>query len=188
EPSAAVPARTEVARSAPFAPALTLLGVVRAAQSIPITPPQRGTISYPRRFASGLQTGARVSRGELLAEVANDDLQSAQNEARLEMDAAAAELERAERSYNLGVVSSAEYAQRKVRANLARERFNTASKRLATLRVGAPASGTLVVTRVYPAAAVVDPTTVLAEIATAGAPRVESSVAASERPQLKIGL
>ncbi len=188
ESTAAIPVRTEVARSAAFTPTLTLLGVVRAAQSIPIAAPQRGTIRYPRRFAGGLQTGARVSRGELLAEVANDDLQSAQSEARLEMDAAAAELDRAERSYKLGVVSSAEYAERKVRASLARERFNTASKRLATLRVVAPDAGTLVVTKIYPAGALVDPSAILGEIATAGAPRVESSVAASDRPELKLGL
>jgi RND family efflux transporter MFP subunit len=188
ESNAAVPVRTEVARRAAFTPTLTLLGVVRAAQSIPLTALQHGAISYPRRFAGGLQTGARVSRGELIAEVANDDLRAAQTEARLEMDAAAADFERAERSFKLGVISSAEYAERRVRATLAKERFNAASKRLTTLRVVAPDSGTLVVTKVYPAGSVVDPANILGEVATAGAPHVESSVAASERPELRIGL
>ena len=188
ESTAAVPVRTEVARRAAFTPILTLLGVVRAAQSIPLTAQQHGTISYPRRFANGLQTGARVSRGELMAEVANDDLRAAQTEARLEMEAAASDFERAERSFKLGVISSAEYAERRVRATLAKERFHAASKRLSTLRISAPDSGTLVVTKIVPAGSVVDPSTVLGEIATAGAPRVESSVAASDRPHLKTGL
>ena len=93
--------------------------MVRAAQSIPLAALQHGTISYSRRFTGGLQTGAHVSRGELIAEVANDDLRSAQAEARLEMDAAAAELDRAERSYKLGVVSPAEYEERRVHAGRA---------------------------------------------------------------------
>ena len=188
QPAPAVPVRTELARRTSFTPSLTLLGVVRAAQSIPLTAQQHGTIRYPRRFAGGLQTGARVSRGELVAEVDNDDLRAAQTEARLQMDAAAAELDRAERSFKQGVVSSAEYAERRVRANLAKEQFNAASKRLSTLRVVAPQAGTLVVTKPVPAGAVVDASTVLADIATSGAPLVESSVAASERALLRPGL
>jgi len=188
ESESAIPVRTEVARRTSFTPTLTLLGVVRAAQSIPLLAQQRGTIRYARRFAGALQTGAHVTKGELIAEVANDDLRAAQTEARLQMEAAAAEFDRAERSYKLGVVSSAEYAARRVQATLARERFKAATQRLATLRVVAPESGTLVVTKLVPAGSVVDASTVLAEIATAGAPMVESSVAASERAQLRPGL
>src|SRR5204863_3787048 len=129
---------------------------VRAAQSIPIAAQQRGTIRYPSRFAGGLQTGARVSRGEVIAVVENDDVKAAQTEARLEMDAAAADFERAERSFKLGVISSAEYDGRRVRATLAKERFSAASKRVSTLRIVAPASGTLVVTKLYPPGSVVD--------------------------------
>lgn len=188
EPSPAMPVRTEPARRSSFTPTLTLLGVVRAAQSIPLSAQQRGTLRYPRRFANGLQTGASVSRGELIAEVDNDDMRAAQTEARLEMDAAAADFDRAERSYKVGVISGAEHEARRVRAILAKEHYNAAAKRLSTLRLTAPASGTLVVTRLYPAGSLIEGSTVLAEIATAGAPLVESSVAASERALLRPGL
>jgi multidrug efflux system membrane fusion protein len=184
----AMPVRTELAKRASFTPTLTLLGVVRAAQSIPIAAQQRGTIRYPHRFANGLQTGARVSRGELIAEIENHDLSAAQTEARLEMDAAAADYDRAERSYKVGVISQAEHEERRVRAALAKERYNTASTRLSTLRVIAPSSGTLVVTKVYPAGSVVDASSTLAEIATTGAPLIESAVAASERALVRLGL
>jgi RND family efflux transporter MFP subunit len=184
----AVPVRTELAKRTSFTPTVTLLGVIRAAQSIPLAAQQRGTIRYPHRFANGLQTGARVTRGELLAEVENLDVNAAQTEARLEMEAAAADFERAQRSYKVGVISQAEHEEKRVRATLAKERYNTASTRLSTLRVIAPASGTLVVTKLYPAGSVVDAAATLAEIATAGAPLVESSVAASERALLRPGL
>lgn len=188
EPPPAMPVRTELARRAPFTPTLTLLGVVRAAQSIPLAVQQRGTIRYPHRFSSGLQTGARVSAGEVVAEIENDDVRAAQTEARLEMDAAAADLDRAERSYKVGVISAAEHDARVARAILAKEHYNAAAKRSATLRMVAPASGTLVVTKLYPAGTLIEGSTVLAEVATAGAPLVESAVAASERALLRPGL
>jgi RND family efflux transporter MFP subunit len=184
----AVPVRTELAKRASFTPTITLLGVVRAAQSIPLAAQQRGTIRYPHRFANGLLTGVRVSRGELIAEVDNLDVKAAQTEARLEMEAAAADFERAQRSYRVGVISQAEHEEKRARATLAKERHNAASMRLSTLRVIAPASGTLVVTKVFPAGSVVDASATLVEIATAGAPLVESSVAASEHALLRPGL
>lgn len=188
EPAPATPVRTEVARRANFTPTLTILGVIRAAQSIPLATQQRGTIRYPHRFANGLQTGARVSAGEVIAEIDNDDLQAAQTEARLEMEAATADLDRAERSYKVGVIAATEYDARRTRAILAKEHFNAASKKMSTLRVTSPASGTLVVGKVFPAGSVIDGSTVLAEVATGGAPLVESAVAASERSLLRPGL
>ncbi len=188
ERSPAVPVRTELARRLSFTPTLTLLGVIRAAQSIPLAVQQRGTIRYPSRFASGLQTGARVSRGEVIADIDNAEVKTAQTQARLEMEAAAADLDRAERSYRVGVISAAEYDSRRARAILAKEQHNAAAKRESTLRVTAPASGTLVVTKVLPSGSLIEGSAVLAEIATSGAPLVESSVAASERSQLRTGL
>lgn len=182
------PVRTEMAKRAAFTPAVTLLGVIRAAQSIPLVPQQRGTIRYAQRFGDGLVTGARVARGEVIAFVTNDDLNAAQTEARLEMDAAAADFERAERSFQLGVISSAEHAERRLRATIAKQRYEAAVKRAGTLRVVAPASGTLVVNHVYPAGSLVDGASALAEIATAGEPIVECSVAASQRASLEPGL
>lgn len=188
EPMPATPVRVEVAKRVAFTPAVTALGVIRAAQSVPLTAQQRGAIRYPRRFANGLLTGSHVDRGEVIGTVENDDVQAGQTEARLEREAAAADYERAERSFKLGVISSAEHEALRVRATLATERFNAAAKRVSTLQLRAPAGGTLVVTRVYPPGSVVDPATVLAEIATAGAPLVECMVAASDRGLLRPGL
>jgi multidrug efflux system membrane fusion protein len=187
-PPPAVPVRTEVIKRSALTPTLTLLGVIRAAQSIPIAAQQGGTIRYPQRFANGLQTGAQIRRGDVIASIENDDVRAAQTEARLQLDAASAELERAERSYQQGVIASAELSERRVRAGLARERFKSASKRMSTLRLLAPATGTLVVSKVYPPGMLVDASSILGEIATAGAPMVESSVAASERASLRPGL
>src|SRR5258706_14753089 len=88
------PVRMETATRRDFAPALTLLGVVRAAQSVPLAARQRGIISYPARFAGGLRTGERVRRGGPVALCRNDQIVSSQAQARLQMDAAAAEFER----------------------------------------------------------------------------------------------
>ncbi|HEX7421273.1 MAG TPA: hypothetical protein VF505_15395, partial [Thermoanaerobaculia bacterium] len=57
EPPPATPVRTEAVRRADFVPATTLLGVVRAAHTIPLTILKAGRISYPSRFAGGLRTG-----------------------------------------------------------------------------------------------------------------------------------
>jgi RND family efflux transporter MFP subunit len=185
---AAVPVRTEVARRTDFVPTMTLLGVIRAAQSIPMTAQQRGVVSYPPRFATGLKTGVKVSPGELLATVQNDEVRSQQTQARLQMESAAADYDRARRSYAVGVLSSAELDRARAQDSLAKEAFQAASKRVATLRVVAPAAGTLVVTRLYPPGTMVDASAVLGEIASSGAPLVESSVAASERQLLHPGL
>jgi len=181
-----IPVHTEVARRVNFVPALTLLGVVRAAQSIPVTAQQRGTIVYAG--SSGLRTGVAVRKGELLAEVRNDDVRFEQTQARLQAEAAAADFERERRGFEQGIVSSAQFNAAKVRASLAREQYNAATRHVTTLRIVAPAGGTLVVTKAIPAGAAVDAATVLAEIATNGVPRVESAVAASERAQIHPGL
>src|SRR4051795_11217280 len=139
------PVRMETATRRDFAPALTLLGVVRAAQSVPLAARQRGIISYPARFADGLRTGELVRRGETIALVRNDQVVSNRAQAKLQMDAAAAEYERKKRSHEAGIVSAAEYSAAQVNAALAREISATASRDVETLRVTAPADGTLVV-------------------------------------------
>src|ERR1700682_984348 len=106
----AIPVRTETVTRPTFAPMLTLLGVARAAQSVPLSPSQRGVIAYTSRFANGLRTGERVARGETIAMIRNDQVLSSQTQARLQMDAAAAEFERKRRSRDAGIVSAAEFS------------------------------------------------------------------------------
>lgn len=183
-----VPVRLETATRADFAPALTLLGVVRAAQSVPLTAQQRGVVSYPARFAGGLRTGEHVARGEVLAIVRNDQVLSNQTQMKLQMDAAAADFERARRSHEAGLVSAAEYSAAQTRAALAREIYANASRDVAMLRVTAPADGTLVVTKTYAPGTTVEPANALAEVVSGGAVVVESNVAASDRALLRPSL
>jgi RND family efflux transporter MFP subunit len=188
EEPAAIPVRFEVAKRAPFAPALTLLGVVRAARTIPLEAVQGGTVVYPRRFAGGLQTGARVRRGETIAELRNDQVILHRTQARLQLEAANAEFERARLSFEAGVVSGSEFSARKVAAELAREAYAAAQRENARLSIVAPESGTLVVAKLMAPGVNVAAGTVLAEIASGGAPIIESGVAAGDRALLRPGL
>jgi RND family efflux transporter MFP subunit len=183
-----MPVRTEIVKRTPFTASMTLLGTVRPANTIPLTAVQRGTIVYPARFAGGLQTGAEVRRGELLAEVRNDQLLSSRTQMRLQMEVADADFDRAKRSHEQGVISPAEYSSYRVKAQLAREAWNASTREVGTLRLVAPAAGRLVVTKTFPAGMTVEGGTVIAEVASEGAPVVESAVAASERDRLRPGL
>jgi len=185
--SPSIPVRTEVAKRSDFAPQLQLLGVIRAAQSIPLTARQRGVVAYPSRFASGLRTGERVTSGETIAEIRNEQVLFAQTQARLQLDAAQADFERVKRSHDAGLVSAAEFSASQLRASLARETYAAATREVATLKITAPASGTLVVAKPYAPGTLVEGASVLADLVTNGAPVVESSVAASERALLRPG-
>ncbi len=180
-----IPVRMETAARGEFAPSLPLLGVIRAAQSVPVTARQRGVVTYPARFAGGLRTGERVMHGETIALIRNDDVLSAQTQARLQMDAAAAEYERKKRSHEAGIVSAAEFSAAQVAAALAREQYANASRTAAELRLTAPADGTLVVAKQVAPGTMVDPSVILAEIAGGSEVVVESNVAAADRALLR---
>ena len=186
--TSATPVRMEVLKRTDFAPSLTLAGVVRAAQSIPLTATQRGTLVLAPRFQGGLRTGETVRRGEVIAEVRNDQVAFSRTQARLQLEAALADHERMEKSHRDGVVSGADYSASALRAKLARETYAATQRDVANLRILAPASGTLVVTKSYASGAAIDGGAVLAEIATEGVPLVESAVAASERALVRPGL
>ena len=182
------PVKLEVLKRTDFAPSLMLAGVVRAAQTIPLTATQRGTLVLAPRFRDGLRTGEAVSKGELIGEVRNDQVAFSRTQARLQMEAAEKDHERMERSYREGVVSHAEYASSELRMRLARETYAAMQRDVSSLRVVAPAAGRLVVTKSVASGTTIDAGTVLAEIAGEGVPLVESSVAASERALVRPGL
>lgn len=186
--NSATPVKMEVLKRTEFAPSLTLAGVVRAANTIPITATQRGTLVLAPRFRDGLRTGEKVRRGELIAEVRNDQVVFSRTQARLQMEAAQSDHERMERSHSEGLVSSAEYSASALRAKLAKETYAAMQRDVATLRIVAPANGNLVVTKPIASGAVIDGGTVLAEVAGEGVPLVESAVAASERALVRPGL
>ena len=186
--SSATPVRMEVLKRSEFAPSLTLAGVVRASKTIPLSATQRGTLVLAPRFREGLRTGEQVRRGELIAEVRNDQVVFSRTQARLQMEAAQSDHERMERSHREGLVSSAEYSASALRSKLARETYAAMEREVGTLRIVAPATGHLVVTKAVATGAVVEAGTVLAEIAGEGVPLVESAVAASERTLVRPGL
>ena len=184
----ATPVRTELAKRAAFAPTIALIGVVRASETVPLVALKAGSIAYAQRFARGLRTGESVRAGEIIAEIRNDQSDFATRQARLEMDAAAADFDRSKRSYEQGVVSSAEYSTYKVRAQLARERYAASQKDATRQSVVAPRAGHLVVMQPIANGVEVAAGTKLADIASGGVPIVESSVAAADREQLRPGL
>jgi RND family efflux transporter MFP subunit len=184
----AVPVRLEVVKSSDFAPTLTLLGAVRAARTIPVEAVQGGTLVYSRRFAGGLQTGVRVTRGEVIAELRNDAVRFDREQARLRMEAANAQFELARRSFDQGLMSSAEFNQAKLQADLARTQHAASTTQSARLTIVAPESGTLVVTKPIAGGVDVAARTLIAEIASGGAPIIECSVAAGDRASLRPGL
>lgn len=186
--NSATPVKMEVLKRTEFAPSLTLAGVVRAANTIPVTATQRGTLVLAPRFRDGLRTGEKVRRGELIAEVRNDQVVFSRTQARLQMEAAQSDHERMERSHEQGLVSSAEYSASGLRTKLAKETYAAMQRDVATLRILAPANGNLVVTKPIASGAVIDGGTVLAEVAGEGVPLVESAVAASERALVRPGL
>lgn len=184
----AMPVRIEVAKRSDFAPTLTLLGVIRPARMIPIEAIQGGTLHYSKRFEGGLQTGAPVRRGELIAELRNHQVMFQRTQTRLQLEASNAEFERARRSFEQGVVSQAEYNEMKVRAELARETHDAAQRDSARLRIAAPEDGWLVVAKRIPPGVHLAAGTLLAEIASGGDPIIESAVAAGDRTLLRPGL
>lgn len=184
----AIPVTSEVAKRSTFTPTLILLGVVRAERSTPLVSVAGGTVRYPGRFASGLQTGARVARGEVIVEVRNDQVISAQTQSRMQMEAAAADYERARRSFEQGVMSGAEHSTYEVRARLAKEAYNSSMRESSRQRIASPESGTLVVTKAVSPGSFVAPGTVFAEITSTGPAIVESAVPAADREQVQPGL
>lgn len=187
-PEGGTPVTTEVVRPAPFRPSLLLLGTVRPAGTIPVAAPRAGLVRYPARFTGGLTTGAAVRSGEALAIVESEAARLAVAEARLLADLAAGERERARRAAGDGLLAKAELEQKETAARLALERLASAEREAGRLTIRAPRSGTLVVARAYPEGTDLPAGTLLAELATGGAPRVELVAAASERERLRPGL
>lgn len=185
---AGVPVRVEIARYGEFAATLPLIGIVRPAESIPLTVTRGGIVRYAPRFAGGLRTGEAVARGEMIARVEYEQLRFALTQARLTLDSAAADLERAQRSFQLGIASKAELNGAEARAALAREAYRSAQRESVDLTIRAPRDGVLIVKSRVANGVAVAPGTVLAEIAAAGEPVVESSVSSADRDRLRAGM
>jgi len=187
EPPAPTPVRVEPLRRSDFAPLITLLGTVRASQSVPLTATQRGTVTLAPRFANGLRTGESVRAGELIATIANDHVAFSRTQARLQMEAALADHELMERSFRDGVVSRADWNASSLRAQLARETYAAAQREAGQLRITAPIAGRLVVHGSIASGAKIDAGIALADVVAGGSPLVEAAVAASDRELLRPG-
>ena len=188
-PRASVPVRSEVLEAGPFQPSLALLGKVEPAMRLEIRATEAGRIRYAPRFASGLRTGERVEKGELLFEIENDDARLRLAEAELASRLAETERLRAEQGVEGGFLSEAELKQRQIDSELATERLKSARIRIQRLRHTAPRSGVLLVEREVPPGIEISAQNLrVAELAGEGLPRVEAWAAAADLERLRPGL
>lgn len=187
EPPAA-PVRLEKVTRDTFQPSLSVLGVVRPAETAEVTVTASGRLRYPARFADGLPTGASVRAGEVLARLSLHDAEASLAEARLHLRSAESELARHRKAFEAGVEAAVVLASYEAEAELARSRLAAAEGRVARLDLRAPVSGRLIVERRVPPESEVAAGTVLARIAAGGAPEVEARAAAADRDLLRPGL
>lgn len=185
---APIPVTTEVVAAGPFSPGLRLLGTAAPSGLVELRPPGSGPIRYPDRFASGLRTGEPVSRGELLFEIDDADTRLALVEQRLSAKQAETDLERSRRGVEEGFLPASDLDQKKILAELARERLAAAEREVARLRFEAPASGTLRVEEIVAPGTEVGTSNLLGAIATDGDPKVEAWASAADLELLRSGL
>lgn len=186
---AAVPIRTELVQANPFQPALLLFGEVRSRGRVPLVAPVSGRVRYAPRFADGLRSGTEVRAGEVLLFVDNDDVEFRLSEARLDVEAASAELERARLGAEAGVTPTAELRRLEIEADRATERLAAAHRQKERLALRAPISGRVVVEEDGVATAEeVTAGAPVAVIATAGLPAVEAWATSADLERLRVGL
>ena len=188
EEAPAVPVRLEKVTRATFQPSLSVLGVVRPAETAEVAATASGLLRYPARFAGGLSTGAEVRAGEVLARISLHDAEASLAEARLHLQSAESELARHKRAFDVGVEAAVVLASYEAEAELARSRLAAAQGRISRLDLRAPVGGRLIVDHRVPPESEVTAGTVLARIAAGGAPEVEARAAASDRDLLRPGL
>ena len=188
EEAPAVPVRLEKVTRDTFQPALSVLGVVRPAETAEVTVTASGRLRYPARFADGLTTGTEVRAGEVLARISLHDAEASLAEARLHLRSAESELARHKKAFEAGVEAAVILASYEAEAELARSRLAAAEGRLSRLDLKAPVSGRLIVDRRVPPESEVAAGAVLARIAAGGAPEVEARAAAADRDLLRPGL
>lgn len=188
EEAPAAPVRLEKLTRDTFSPSLSVLGVVRPAETAEVAVPSGGRVRYPPRFADGLATGAEVRAGEVLARVSLFDTEADVAEARLHLKVAESELARHRKAFEAGVEAAVVLAAAEAEAELARSRLAAAQGRLSRLDLRAPVSGRLIVDRRVPPESEIGAGTVLARIAAGGTPEVEARAAAADRDLLRPGL
>lgn len=184
----AVPVRLEKATRDTFQPTLSVLGVVRPAETAEVTVPASGRVRYPARFADGLPTGGAVRAGEVLARVSLHDTEANLAEMRLHLRIAESELARHRKAFEAGLEAAVLLEAAEAEAELARSRVTAAEGRLSRLDLRAPVSGRLIVDHRVPPESEVAAGAVLAKIAAGGAPEVEARAAAADRDLLRTGL
>jgi RND family efflux transporter MFP subunit len=188
EEAPAVPVRLEKVTRDTFQPSLSVLGVVRPAETAEVAVTAAGRLRYPARFAGGLSSGATVRAGEVLARISLQDAEASLEEARLHLRSVESELARHRKAFEAGVEAAVVLASYEAEAELSRSRLAAAEGRLGRLDLRAPVTGRLIVDHRVPPESEVTPGIVLARIAAGGAPEVEARSAASDRDLLRPGL
>ncbi len=184
----AVPVRLEKVTRDTFQPTVSVLGVVRPAETAEVAVTAGGLLRYPARFAGGLPSGAEVRKGEVLARISLHDAEASLAEARLHLKVAESELARHRKAFEAGVEAAVVEAASEAEAELAKSRVAAAQGRLSRLDLRAPVSGRLIVDRRVPPESEVTAGLVLARIAAGGTPEVEARAAAADRDLLHPGL
>lgn len=187
-PSAKVPVTSEVLETRPFQARLHLLGIVEPGQRVDLRTHEGGKIRYASRFSNGFRAGERVSKGETLFHLENDDIELLVAEAKLQSQGAAAELERARRGVEGGFLPEMDLKNRQIQMSLAEERLGNALSKQARLQHVAPTSGVLAVEAVVPPGVELQAGHLLASIAGSGQRVVETWAAASDLHDLETGL
>ncbi len=188
EQAPAVPVRLEKVTRDTFQPSLSVLGVVRPAETAEVAVTAAGLLRYPARFADGLTTGAEVRAGEVLARVSLHVAEASLAEERLPLRSAASELARPRKAFEAGIEAAVVLASYEAEAEIARSRVAAAEGRVSRLDLRAPVGGRLPVDHRVPPSSEVAAGLVLARIAAGGAPEVEARAAAADRDLLRPGL
>lgn len=184
----AIPVKVVEATRGTFAPKLQLYGTVQPGRMYPLTTGPGGTIRYASRFSMGLRTGERVTRGEEVGWIENEDARLALVEARLSEELATTELARQRTSFEQGLVPRVDLERAELQLRLASEKLNAAEARAERRSVRVPDDGVLVVDRVVAPGSEVQAGVELARVALEGRPRVESVAAAAAGEYLHPGL
>jgi RND family efflux transporter MFP subunit len=184
----ALPVKVELAARGAFQATLMLMGVVRPGEVVPLVAMRSGTVRYPPRFATGLQTGDTVRAGEVLATIESEEARHELEIARLQAAHGESEHARTGRAAEEGIVPESERARVEQDVRVAREQLLSAERRAEPLVLRAPRSGSLIVKQPIAAGTLVAGGEDLGEIALDGPRRVEAAVAASDRARLRPGL
>jgi RND family efflux transporter MFP subunit len=164
------------------------LGVVRPKLEAELRASAAGAIRYSESFESGLESGARIESGELLARVDNPEILRQLRESQALARAAAADLERHERAFELGVGTGNLVARAREEVDLARVRLQGTMGLASALEIRSPIDGLLVIEELPPEGSAVAGGDLVARVVETSRLVVRGTASAADRVLLEPGL